>query len=191
MALTTCKECKKEISTEAESCPHCGAKKKKFFSVGGCSLLGCFGLVLTFLIFYGIGYNKRTSSPPPATTTNPATSPATAEVEQLELVAFTWGKSSDEHVTAEGQVKNISAGSIDNIQAVVTWYDKSGKFITSDNALIDYRPILRGQISPYSVIATYNPSMHHATIDFKHFSGGSIPYRQAAKDEPKPKKKRK
>ena len=27
MALTTCKECKKEISTSAKACPHCGAKR--------------------------------------------------------------------------------------------------------------------------------------------------------------------
>lgn len=26
MALTTCKECSKEISTTAKACPHCGAK---------------------------------------------------------------------------------------------------------------------------------------------------------------------
>jgi hypothetical protein len=27
MALTPCRECKKEVSTGAKSCPHCGAKK--------------------------------------------------------------------------------------------------------------------------------------------------------------------
>lgn len=29
MAMTDCKECGKKISTEAESCPHCGAKPPK------------------------------------------------------------------------------------------------------------------------------------------------------------------
>ena len=29
MALINCKECGKEISTEAKSCPHCGYKPKK------------------------------------------------------------------------------------------------------------------------------------------------------------------
>jgi len=28
MALITCKECKKEISDNARSCPHCGDKKE-------------------------------------------------------------------------------------------------------------------------------------------------------------------
>ena len=27
MALTTCKECKKEVSTEAKTCPHCGVRE--------------------------------------------------------------------------------------------------------------------------------------------------------------------
>lgn len=30
MALTTCKECKKEISSKADSCPHCGYKPFDF-----------------------------------------------------------------------------------------------------------------------------------------------------------------
>jgi len=29
MAMTKCKECGAQISTTAESCPHCGAKQKK------------------------------------------------------------------------------------------------------------------------------------------------------------------
>lgn len=36
MALTKCKECGKEISTEAGSCPHCGAKPAK---TSGCALV--------------------------------------------------------------------------------------------------------------------------------------------------------
>ena len=35
MALKKCKECKKEVSTKAKNCPHCGAKKpteNKFLS---------------------------------------------------------------------------------------------------------------------------------------------------------------
>ncbi len=30
MALTKCKECKKEVSTSAKTCPHCGVKDPGF-----------------------------------------------------------------------------------------------------------------------------------------------------------------
>lgn len=44
MALTTCRECKKEVSTDAKTCPHCGtsspAQKSKPMSAGvGCVLI--------------------------------------------------------------------------------------------------------------------------------------------------------
>ena len=74
MALTKCKECGKQVSTKAESCPTCGAKLKNKGNRMGC---GCF-LVLIFVIgiigtiFKG-GNNKGgnnstvpTSPPPPA-----------------------------------------------------------------------------------------------------------------------------
>ncbi len=32
MPLIDCRECQKEVSTDAKSCPHCGAVLKSFFS---------------------------------------------------------------------------------------------------------------------------------------------------------------
>ena len=49
MALKKCKECGHEVSTKAESCPHCGAKQKR----KGIGCLGCFGVIL-ILIFLAI-----------------------------------------------------------------------------------------------------------------------------------------
>lgn len=39
MALKKCKECGNEVSTNADSCPHCGARLK--------NKMGCFGFILT------------------------------------------------------------------------------------------------------------------------------------------------
>jgi len=49
MALTTCRECGKEVSTGAESCPHCGVPRKR---KGGFSI----GRVLLLLILAAIGW---------------------------------------------------------------------------------------------------------------------------------------
>jgi len=93
---------------------------------------------------------------------------------RLELLSSRGYKSSMSHMSVEGQVKNISDESLKNIQVVVQWYDKDGNFITNDEVLIDYNPILPGQTSPFKVITTYNPEMQKYSVSFKEFWGTSI-----------------
>jgi hypothetical protein len=63
---------------------------------------------------------------------------------------------------------------LEHVTAVVQFYDKYGNFITSADALIDYNPILPNQISPFKVMATYNPEMKKAGVEFKYLMGGTI-----------------
>ena len=53
--LIKCKTCGNEIAREAEVCPHCGAKKKKFISCGGCLAAP----IIIVLVLFIIGYNLR------------------------------------------------------------------------------------------------------------------------------------
>lgn len=45
MALVNCHECKKEISSEAKACPHCGAAPPKGIGIGGWFLIVVVGAV--------------------------------------------------------------------------------------------------------------------------------------------------
>ena len=49
-------------------------------------------------------------------------------------------------------------------------FDKNHQFITFDDALIDYQPVLPGQTSQFTVIGTWNPAMQTAALQFKEFS---------------------
>ena len=80
-------------------------------------------------------------------------------------------------VEAQGQVTNISSGSLRNVTAVVTFLTASGDFITSTDALIDFNPILPGQTSPWSVITTWNPAMQSARVEFKDLLGPKLNHR--------------
>jgi hypothetical protein len=91
----------------------------------------------------------------------------------LELTSSRWSKDYG-YAIYEGQVKNISNLKLENVQAVVTWYDKNDNMITSSSALIEYNPILPGQSSPFKVIKTYNPAMEKASIEFTRLMGGTI-----------------
>ena len=78
--------------------------------------------------------------------------------------------------TAEGRVKNVSNVRLENIQAVVTFKTRDGTFITASDALIDFNPILPGQISNFKVMTRANPAMNKASIDFKKLMGGAVPW---------------
>ncbi len=79
------------------------------------------------------------------------------------------------YITVNGQVKNVSEASLEAVDAVVEFYDANGKFVKSDDALIDYDPILPGQTSPFSVISTDNPAIKQYKTSFKYLLDGSIP----------------
>jgi len=74
----------------------------------------------------------------------------------------------------EGQVKNISDQPLRNVTAVGIWLDKAGEFIKSDDALIDYNPILAGQSSPFKTMSTGNPAMAKYRVEFKTLMGGTL-----------------
>lgn len=91
----------------------------------------------------------------------------------LRLQSWRWGEEYS-YAVAEGRVRNVSDQPLKNVTAVVTWYSSSGELITSDNALIEYNPIMPGQASPFKVMARWNPQMEKATVEFKELLGGRI-----------------
>ena len=71
MAITTCKECGKQVSTEAKACPHCGAaapaKKKAKGGIGKWLLIvfaiGVVAAVLPKKVFIPVAVTSPTISP--------------------------------------------------------------------------------------------------------------------------------
>ncbi len=92
----------------------------------------------------------------------------------LELLNWQWD-SRYGYAVVEGEVRNISGKKLENVEAVVTWYSKNDEMITSRSSLIEYRPLLSEQTSPFKVMVTFNPAMEKAVIEFKHLMGGKIP----------------
>jgi len=77
MALIKCKECGKEVSKKAESCPHCGAPVKKQPTQYGCGTL----IVLGVVVFIFIAVFSDNSS----TTSKPAAPKTEAEIREDQL----------------------------------------------------------------------------------------------------------
>ena len=77
-------------------------------------------------------------------------------------------------IQVEGQVKNISQQSLKSVTVVVSCYDANGAFVTSQNAMIQYNPILPNQVSPFIAYINNNPAIVNYKIEFKELSGGAL-----------------
>jgi len=95
---------------------------------------------------------------------------------KLSLISASCGRYGGSYIKCEGFVKNLSGAKLENVEAVVVFVDESGAPVASADALIDYNPILAGQSSPWSVIATYNPAYTKWRIEFKELLGGTISF---------------
>lgn len=83
MAMTTCKECGKQVSTEAKACPHCGAAapaKRKAKSGIGKWLLIVFAIGLVAMILPKKDKVAASSAPPKAQAAQSAEKKAKVEV---------------------------------------------------------------------------------------------------------------
>ena len=132
----------------------------------------------------GISMSGSMSSTPTATSTK-ASAPAAASAPapppeptfQLTLISSKGYESEGGgyHIV-EGQVKNISDQPLKNVTAVSTWFDKDGGFIKSDDAIVEYNPILPGQTSPFKTMSSTNPAMSKYTVNFKTLFGGTLSF---------------
>ena len=103
---------------------------------------------------------------------------AARERASLELLDYS-GTTGDSFARVEGRVRNISGRSLQNVQAVALWFTEDDRFITSEDALIDYNPVLAGQTSPFTVLSRGNPAMQRFRVEFKVLAGGTIPHVRA------------
>jgi len=92
---------------------------------------------------------------------------------KLVLVDWNWRREHG-YVIAEGMVRNVTQQPMRNICAAVTFLTSSGEFVTSEDSLVSYNPILPNQTSPFRVMARGNPEIRKARIGFKELFGGSV-----------------
>lgn len=162
------------IPKEAKVCPHC--RKKQGMSTGK-GILIALALFIGFIILTNV--NKEETKITPTTPIQEVTAPGKVEY-VLELQSWNWGVE-HKYAVAEGLVKNTSSKSLENVVALVNIFDKNGEFIKSDKALIEYNPILPGQTSPFKVMASHNPAMEKASIDFGTLFGKKLHWKNKDK----------
>lgn len=183
-AAIVCKHCRRDLVTTPAPPATAAPLPKKT------SLSRTFIGVLALLIFVGWCTAQWATSPtssagPSASTvTAPprpiATPPPPSDVVAL-LSARGYQSESGNYWYVEGELKNISAVSLKNVQVVAQWYTKDDTFVTSDSAVVEYNPILPGQTTPFKTITRGNPAMSKFTVTFKSIFGPELSTRDDRK----------
>jgi hypothetical protein len=119
------------------------------------------------------GGTMEVGKPPPVRETPAVKATAPTSTYHLALLSSR-GYETYGYYIVEGQVKNLTDRSLENVTAVATWYDRNGQFISSDDALIEYNPLLPGQTAPFKTMTRGNPEMKRFSVEFKHLFGGRL-----------------
>jgi RNA polymerase subunit RPABC4/transcription elongation factor Spt4 len=128
LALRPCKECSKEISSDAKVCPHCG---KKVASSG----FGC-GSVILVLIIIGVVSSALHHTDTGVSNPQPIVDPKAVALSQVSL-DYTWSKGGFGNVMeATFTVKNNSAYNIKDFEITCRHFAKSGTEIDSNKRTI-------------------------------------------------------
>ena len=155
-------------------------KKWQIALVAGVSILGW--LTIMALIF-APGDDDPESAVAAAPTTRPTATakpaPTAVPTPPLTLISATCTHTSEAFIECEGFVRNVSDRPLEDVLAVIINTDASGVPLSSDDALIDYNPILAGQESPWSVIINYNPAYTQWRVEFSELFGTKIAHTDA------------
>ena len=147
MALAKCKECGKEVSTEADKCPNCGAPVKSKGS-------GCFsaiGVVIGFLILVGVIGSLLNTGDQSAPSIN------------LEIIkGWTWEDEGD-WTYIRGSVKNIGKTPVGYFEVRAEYKNSKGEVV--DTAYTNSAERLNpGAAKKFEIIHRDSPEFKKAAI---------------------------
>ncbi len=96
----------------------------------------------------------------------------------LELQRMEWYEQGG-FAVVEGAVKNVSGENLASVRVFVSFEDRDDNIIATEYSMLPLNPLFPGQASPFRVAARLHPRVDEAKVDFRTFSGQSIPWRMS------------
>ena len=177
MALITCKECGKEISNSAKSCPQCGAKRSSPLSTVWTVVKVVVAVFVGFVVYQCTSLTNRSAAVygpqgTPASPDSTATPPRTCSPRDFTVSALKFRKEYDT-LTFTGTVTNNGSFAC-GIQLKVSTYDSAESVIeTKDFWPASIRNIAPGGAENFSYFVRYDKAAKRydvVSIDAKAWS---------------------
>lgn len=171
MTMMNCRECGHKISNKATYCPHCGASLHKISMESEIRLI-----ILLIIMVIGMVIANRIPVIRNLYTQNWAKKDSifSFPVASLQINYSQSYKPLPDRIAVAGEVKNIDANVLPDVEAIVYWYDKSGNLITTDTDRIQAQPLLPGRSSTFEIISVYEEGMVDYQLSFRTSSGGDV-----------------
>jgi hypothetical protein len=96
------------------------------------------------------------------------------EPASLELLSSEGFPTISGKMLVEGIVKNISGKDIKKVYVMVSWFDKEGDKVESNNAPISISPFFNQRDAPFRVVMSKNANMESYEISFFDASGNIL-----------------
>jgi len=171
VGLIQCPDCSGQLSTEATACPHCGRPTGKSSRTGRyLTVVAILGALLVFAVF--VRPDPRPTVPQASQPRSAPAAPAPAEP-HVSIGAWTW-RHENGYAIAEGQITSASSYVLEDVEAVVTFTTQDGEVITSQGAPIASNPLFPGQKSAWRVVATWDPAIASASLQFQTAFGFAL-----------------
>lgn len=180
MALVKCKDCGTEISSSAAVCIKCGKPQRQATSIWTVLRWIVIAVVVLPIGVCAYIFGSVADKVDRAERTSPELVSSTPPTPPLEVKSW---KCEVEHtyIHVRGEVKNVTDRPLENIMVVGAFRDKNGTLVKSEDALVDYDPIMPGQTSPFSAGTRHNPQITDCGLSFKVLMGGTVAYTEKKK----------
>lgn len=117
----------------------------------------------------------------PPETAETAETEESAEDVDIEVLSWEWVRRSTTKV--RGQVRNASDADLENIRALVEWYDDQGRFLKSTEVPFSISPLPPGETTPFQTVVRNDARMHSARLRFTTSSGALMRSVEAIRTE--------
>lgn len=117
---------------------------------------------------------KEVSAPKTEDATPPPTPVSNEPSYTLVVESWNCQIESDDYIKILGKVKNVSNDSLENVMAIGIISDSSG-IIEKSDALIDYKNLRPGEISPFEVLIDTGGRKGDCELSFSQMFGDGIP----------------
>lgn len=163
--MKPCPECRIYNTNEAKVCHRCGTPFQQAQDILPIMIKAATAVLVAIILGMGFYSGNKISKKKVQSTREPAS---------LELLSSEGYPTVSGKMLVEGIVKNISGKDLKKVYVMVSWFDKQGNKVESNNVPISITPFLNQDDTPFRIVMSENADMESYEISFFDASGNIL-----------------